>query len=245
MRRVLVLGATSTIARLLCQEFAREGDSLFLAGRDEEELRRQASDLQIRHGTEVRWGRLEAEDFASHEEFVVRATAEMSGLDGAVYAIGLLGDQPADSADPMQARRLADVNFTSAVTLLNAVAARLEPQRSGFILGLSSVAGERGRQSNYAYGAAKGGLSLFLQGLRNRLDSQGVRVYTIQLGVVDTAMTWGKSGLPLMAAPEPVARSVYRTLQKRSGIYYIPPVWRLVMTIIRWIPETIFKKLKL
>lgn len=245
MSRVMVLGATSAIARALCFELAQRGDVLYLAGRDEDELKRIAADLEIRFQQPVFQGRIDAADLQSHAEFVERAAEEMCGLDGVVFAIGMLGDQPADSADPEMARKLADVNFTSALTLLGAAANLLESRGKGFILGISSVAGDRGRQSNYVYGAAKGGLTIFLQGLRNRLHPLGVKVFTIKLGFVDTAMTYGKKGLFLVATPEQAARAMIKVLKKPANAYYIPAFWRPLMWIIRLVPERLFKRLKL
>lgn len=245
MRRVLVLGATSTITGRLCRELAAGGDALYLAGRDLAELERQASDLRIRYRTPVWTGRVEAEAFDDHPAFVDRAAEEMGGIDGVVFSIGLLGKQPEDSVEPAKARRLIDVNLTSAVTLLGAAAERLRERGDGFVLGLSSVAGDRGRQSNFVYGAAKGGFSIYLQGLRNRLDREGVKVYTVKLGVVDTAMTYGMEGLPLAADAETVARSVCRLLDKPAGVYYVPWFWRGIMAAIKLIPERLFKRLRL
>ncbi len=245
MRRILVLGATSTVARFLCRELARKGDKLFLAGRDGEELERLAADLRVRFGGQVWVGRIDALDFDEHGRFVEEAVAEMGGIDGVIYAIGSLGDQPHDSFDPGKARRLVDVNLTSAVTLLNPVAAILESHGSGFILGLSSVAGDRGRQSNFVYGAAKGALSLYLQGMRNRVDGKGVRVLTAKLGVVDTAMTYGLPRLMLPTQPEPVAQALAKVIDKPGGVYYVPSFWRWIMAAVRVIPERIFKRMNI
>jgi short-subunit dehydrogenase len=121
----------------------------------------------------------------------------------------------------------------------------METQGQGFIVGLSSVAGDRGRQSNYVYGAAKAGFSTYLQGLRNRLEGKGVRVYTLKLGFVDTALTYGMDGLFLVASPEQIAASTLKILGKSSGIYYLPGFWRWIMLFIRMIPERVFKKLSL
>ena len=202
-------------------------------------------DLEIRHDAVVKTACFEATDFDSHGAFIDGCVRSLEGLDGVVFAVGLLGEQPEASRNAGQARHLVDVNLTSAVSLLAPVADFLEAQGHGFIIGLSSVAGERGRQSNYVYGAAKGGLSLFLQGLRNRLDRKRVRVYTIKLGFVDTGMTFGLKGLFLVAAPERIDRAVADCLRRRAGAYYLPGFWRWIMTIIRLIPEPIFKKMEL
>lgn len=245
MRRVLLLGATSAISRALAHELCSGGDSLFLAGRDPEELERLAADLTLRHEVPVKTGVLEATDFDSHARFLTQVVSDLKGLDGIVCALGSLGNQPEDSWDSARARTLVDVNLTSAVSLLSLGVEAIRARGNGFVVGLSSVAGDRGRQSNYVYGAAKGGFSLFLDGLRNRLEREGIRVYTVKLGFVDTAMTWGKKGLFLVASPQKVARSLNRMLKRPSGIYYIPSFWRPLMLVIRLIPDRIFKRLSM
>ena len=242
---MLILGATSSIARAIASEFARDGANLFLGGRDLAELENMAADLEIRYGIRAHYGRMDAEDFAAHEEFLQNAIGTLGEVQGVVFAIGYLGEQPRESTDPAAARKIININLSAAISLLAPLANILEEQGDGFIMGLSSVAGERGRQSNYVYGAAKGGLSLYLDGLRNRLESQGVKVITLKLGFVDTEMTYGQSGLFLVASPAQVAKSAWRTLQKPSGIYYVPRFWRIIMLVIRMIPESVFKRLKL
>ncbi len=245
MRRVLVLGATSSIARAIADRLCACGDSVFLAARSSAELERIARDLFIRHEKSVGTAAFEATDFEGHRDLVGRAREEMGGLDGEVCALGMLGEQPEDSWDAASARTLLDVNLTAAVSLISLAVDVMTPGPTAFIVGLSSVAGERGRQSNYVYGAAKGGFSIFLDGLRNRLEKKGVRVYTAKLGFVDTAMTYGKEGLFLVARPEQIARNLVRMLGRSSGTYYLPPFWRWIMLVIRLIPEPIFKRLAL
>ncbi len=245
MKKVLILGATSSIAKAIAEDLAGQGTGLFLAGRDSFELERMAADLRIRYGIQTYFGQVDAEDFVNHASFIKKVIGTLGGIDGVVFAIGHLGEQPQDSHDGETARRIVAINFTSAVTLLAPVANVLEGQKHGFILGLSSVAGDRARQSNYVYGAAKGGLSLYLQGLRNRLDRHGVQVITLKLGFVDTPMTYGKKGLFWVASPERVGMLACRTLQKPAGVYYIPRFWRIIMLIIRLVPERVFKKLSL
>jgi decaprenylphospho-beta-D-erythro-pentofuranosid-2-ulose 2-reductase len=245
MARILILGATSAISRSMARLMATQGHSLFLASRDEEELSRLACDLFVRHGVRVYSGIVDAEDFGSHQAFVSRVNAVLGPIDGVVCAAGHLGNQPEDSHDGDAARRIADINFTGLVSLLAPIANQMEGRKSGFILGISSVAGDRGRQSNFVYGAAKGAFSLYLQGLRNRLQAAGVRVVTIKLGFVDTAMTYGKPGLFLVAPPEKVARRLCRLCERAGGVYYVPRFWRLVMFVVRALPEALFKRLKL
>lgn len=245
MKRVAVLGATSAMARALCREFAGRGDRLFLAARSREDLEAQASDLRLRYGVEVETGLLQAEDRESHAPLIEEAIASLGGLDGVVLALGALGRQPQDSRRAAPAARLVDVNLTAPVSLLTIAAERLEEQRSGFIVAFGSVAGDRGRQSNYAYGAAKAGLDVFMQGLRHRLEPMGIRVLTIKPGFVDTEMTWGLPGLFLVASPHRVARTIAKTLEKRAGVLYVPGFWRYIMMIIRHIPSAIFHRSRL
>ena len=245
MKQVLILGATSSIARAIASELAREGVSLFLGGRDLAELEHMAADLNIRYGIRAHYGSVDAEDFAAHEDFLENAIRTLGGIDGVVFAIGYLGEQPKESADPVTALKIMNINLSAAISLLAPIANIFEKQGHGLIMGLSSVAGDRARPSNYVYGTAKGGLTLYLDGLRNRLDRQGVKVITLKLGFVDTEMTYGKRGLFLVASPEQVAKSACQTLQKPSGVYYLPRFWRMIMLVIRLIPDSVFKRLNL
>ena len=251
MARVLILGATSSIARAVAEEFARHNYDLILAGRDREELEILASDLSIRSGAansavhvEVR--EIEVRNCAVHRAALDQCrdqTGEMPA--GVVLCIGYLGDQAAAQAEPAEAHRILETNFTGCVSLLDLIAADFESRRHGFICAISSVAGDRGRQSNYFYGAAKAGLSVYLEGLRNRLFRFGVSVITIKPGFVDTAMTFGKPGLFLVASPESVGKVVYQAVARGKDVVYIPWFWRPLMLVIRAIPESIFKRLRL
>ena len=245
-RTVLVLGAASAIARAVAGEFARRGYDLLLAGRDSAELDALAADLRLRHGVQAEGRPFDALAFDTHGAFV-EACREASGdsLAGAVLCFGYLGDQSAAEKDPAEARRVFDTNLLGAVSILGLLANHFEEKRGGFLCAISSVAGDRGRQSNYMYGAAKAGLTVFLQGLRNRLLPAGVRVITIKPGFVDTQMTFGMPGLFLVASPEAVARGIVRAILKGKDQVYLPRFWRLVMLVIRLIPEKIFKRLRL
>jgi short-subunit dehydrogenase len=162
-----------------------------------------------------------------------------------VLAIGYLGDQRRAETDPAEARRILDTNLTGCVSLLTVVAAHLATSGGGFVCALSSVAGDRGRQSNYVYGAAKAGLTTYLGGLRNRYARDGVRVLTVKAGVVDTRMSAGMPGAGLAASPERVARSVVRAITGGREVVYVPWFWRGIMLVIRAIPERVFKRLRL
>lgn len=243
-RGVLILGATSAIARATAAAFAIRGYSLYLASRDQDELARIAADLRLRYNVAVRYGPFDAEATDTHEVFFNSVVAAIPELSGVVLAFGYLGDQQAARDFKIGARVIAS-NFTGAASILSHCADYFEPLQRGFIIGISSVAGDRGRQSNYVYGAAKGALSLFLQGLRNRLYPSGVRVITVKPGFVDTAMTYGLPGLFLVASPQAVGERIARTPDKSADVVYLPWFWRYIMLIIKHIPEPIFKRLKL
>ncbi len=242
---VLVLGATSAIARGAAAALARRGYPLYLAGRDPEELERLAADLRIRYQVPVEYGVFEASDYESHAPFLAQVVETMDRVEGVLWAVGYLGDSTAARTQFEEAKHILTANLTGAVSILSVCANYLEQQGSGFIIGLSSVAGDRGRQSNYFYGAAKGGLAIFLQGLRNRLFPAGVRVMTVKPGFVDTAMTFGLPGLFLVASPAKVGEQIAAALERSRDVIYIPWFWHYLMLIIRTIPEPIFKRLKL
>ncbi len=246
--QVLVVGATSGIAKALCHRLAQRGDRLLLAGRDAEELKRMAADLSVRYGTEVATEVFEATDLQSHPDFVRRCFERFEGnLTGAILCHGVLPDQKETETNVAVALRTVEINFTSYVSLLHLLALELEKKGLGYLAVISSVAGDRGRRSNYTYGATKGGLTVFLQGLRNRLYHHGVHVLTIQPGPVDTPMISGmfKPGSPLVASPERVARSIQHAIDRRSNVIYTPWFWRPMMTIICAMPEWLFKRLNL
>ena len=241
---ILILGATSAIARGTAAAFAARGDNVYLASRDEEELKRIAADLRVRYGVTVNFGLFDAAATATHPAFFQAVLKEVQELNGVVLAFGLLGDQQA-AREFSVAEKIITSNFTGAVSILSLCANYFEPLKRGFIIGISSVAGDRGRQSNYVYGAAKGALSIYLQGLRNRLFPSGVRVITIKPGFVDTAMTFGLPGLFLVASPQTIGKQIVRTLGKSADVVYLPGFWRFIMLIIKHLPEVIFKRMKM
>lgn len=246
MATVLILGATSAIARAVAGQLAAQGHDLLLIGRDQAELAAMAADLHLRHGVQTQACLMDALDFDRHAAVLDRALAALpSPLAGAVVAFGYLGDQARGQSDWQEARRILDTNFTACVSVCNHLANALATQRRGFLCVIGSVAGDRGRQSNYLYGAAKGGLAIYLQGLRNRLHGAGVRVITIKPGFVDTPMTYGRPGMFLVASPERVARDICRAIARGRDQAYVPWFWWGIMLIIRSIPERVFKRLHL
>lgn len=190
----------------------------------------------------------EALDFATHAAFFERCLARFDGeLDGFVLCHGYMTNQETTEQDWDEAQRTIDVNFTSTVSLLMLAANYFELRKKGYIVALSSVAGDRGRMSNYTYGAAKAGLSAYLQGLRNRLHRAGVQVLTVKPGLVDTPMTAGllDPQSPLVATPEKIARDINQAIHKRKDTLYSPWFWRFIMGLIRVLPERVSKRLKL
>jgi short-subunit dehydrogenase len=221
---------------------------VILAARDAHELRLAAADLRIRHGVGVAARHFDALDFDSHPAFFDDCAAHSpGGLAGVVLCHGYMAEQQEAQRDPALARRMIDTNFTSAVSVLEHAAAHFERRGRGFICAISSVAGDRGRQSNYLYGSSKGALTVYLQGLRNRMSRCGVPVTTVKPGFVDTGMTWGllEPGSPLVATRERVARDVYRAAARGKDVLYTPWFWRGIMAVITSIPERVFKRMKL
>ena len=241
-----MLGATSAIARALADEFAREGHPVVLAARDLEESKTIAADIRVRFDVAATPVLLEAERFEDHDAFLARCL-EAAGdrIDGVALCYGFMDEQAKAQTDFEIARRTLDVNLTSAVSLLERFAAHFEGQGSGFIAAISSVAGDRGRQSNYIYGASKAGLSAYLQGLRNRLYHRGIHVTTIKPGFVDTKMTFGLPGLFLVASPQQAAKAMHNAIVKKRNVAYVPWFWRYIMLIVRHVPEWQFKKMKM
>ncbi|MBA64077.1 MAG: short-chain dehydrogenase [Planctomycetaceae bacterium] len=243
---VVVVGATSDIARATALELARHYN-LILAGRDDTELGIISQDIATRRECHITTLKFEALSSENHAEFIEDCFTKAGKIAGTVVCHGFLPEQVQAQRDWDLARKTLDVNFTSCVSLLEPFMERLESQGHGFIAVISSVAGDRGRQSNYLYGAAKGGLSVYLQGLRNRGKHTGVHVMTVKPGFVATEMTVGlvdpKS--PLVAQPQQVAKDIVRGIKKQRNVIYSRWFWRYIMLIIRSIPERIFKRLRL
>lgn len=248
LKRVIIFGATSAIAEQSARRLVARGASVFCIGRDAAKLDAVVRDLRVRASSEQRIDGKAADllDTANHAHLLDAAEHFLGGMDGVLIAHGTLPDQKACEASFEQTRKEIDTNAISIISLLTLLANRFEQQHSGVIAVISSVAGDRGRQSNYVYGAAKGMVSIFLQGLRNRLSSSNVHVVTIKPGFVDTPMTAAldKSG-PLWAQPEQVAEGIVTAMIKGKGDVYLPWFWYWIMLIIRHIPEFIFKRMSL
>lgn len=244
---VVILGSTSSVMRAVAARFAAEGCNLVLAARDAEENARIAQDIHVRYGVGVAVMPLDALAFDDHGRFVSQCVETLGeGLEGVVLGIGHMTGQDEAARDVDAARMVIDVNYTAPVSLLNCFANHFEGRRKGFLAALSSVAGDRGRQSNYIYGSAKAGLNVYLQGLRNRLHPANVQVITLKPGFMDTKMTRGmKLPRALTASPEAAGRAIHRAIRRRRNTAYILWYWRPVMLVIRAVPECVFKRLKM
>jgi short-subunit dehydrogenase len=240
---VLILGATSPIAHALAAKYAARGHAIFLADLDESD--RIAADLRVRYGVRAKSGFFDATDFDAHPGFVAKVEQEVGPIDICVVAFGAMGEQSASEGDFAAAKTVIDINYTGAASASEAVVKSMLTRGSGSVVGICSVAGDRGRASNYFYGSAKGAFALYLQGLRNRLFTSGVHVLTVKLGFVDTGMTFGMdTGIPV-ASPDAVASAIVRAEARRQNVLYYPPFWMGIMGVIRAIPEEVFKRLSL
>jgi decaprenylphospho-beta-D-erythro-pentofuranosid-2-ulose 2-reductase len=240
---ILILGGASDIGLAIAHRFAKDGFDVQLAARRPEELERAKADMELRYRVAVSLHAFDATAFHAHAHF-------MAGLpklpDVAVSVVGLLGEQRENETDLEAAVRVMRANYEGPATILSVIGNLFEARGSGTIIGVSSVAGDRGRATNYVYGSAKAGFTAFLSGLRNRLAKKGVHVMTVKPGFVATRMTEGMKLPPaLTATPEAVADQIYAGFRKGRDVIYTKSVWRLVMTIITSIPEGIFKKLKI
>ena len=243
-KTLLLVGGTSDIGRAAAQSYAEAGWRVMLAARNPEEAERNRADIAARSGAEVSVHRFDVLDTGALAAF-------LDGLpalpDTVVCVVGELGDQAESEGDITRAAQVMRTNYEGPALLLGLVAERFLARGSGTIVGVSSVAGDRGRASNYVYGSAKAGFTAFLSGLRNRMAHAGLRVVTVKPGFVRTRMTAGMKLPPLLTAePAEVGRAILKAAERGGGdVVYVRPIWRIVMTVIGAIPERIFKRLKL
>jgi short-subunit dehydrogenase len=246
MHKILIVGATSAIAEATARIFAARGDALFLVARHADRLRAIAADLDLRGTSRVATATLDVADFSSHQAVIDAAERELGGLDIVLIAHGTLPDQGECEKSVDRLRREFDVNALATMSLLTLTANTFEQRRAGILAVISSVAGDRGRQSNYVYGAAKAAVSVFLCGLRQRLAKSDVAVLTIKPGFVDTPMTAAIANKgALWAKPDQIGAGIARAIDRRCDIVYLPWFWRPIMWVIRHIPLGVFKRIKL
>lgn len=240
---VLILGARSDIARAVAHRFAALGHSIQLAARGASGLDADKSDLELRYGVQVTVHEFDVLAYDTHAKFL-DGLPELPMI--AICAVGSMGDQAESEADIGIAVQVMRTNFEGPASVLANLANRFVLRGSGTLVGISSVAGARGRATNYIYGSAKAGFTAYLSGLRNRLTKHGVHVVTVLPGFVATQMTEGLN-LPvrLTAQPDEVALAIERAVTKKRNVIYVRPIWHLIMAIICTIPEPIFKRMKL
>jgi decaprenylphospho-beta-D-erythro-pentofuranosid-2-ulose 2-reductase len=243
--RVLIVGATSAIAGETAKEFAKEGAHLFLTGRNPERLTAIADDLRVRGAARVDTAALDVADIAGHRQVMEAAIATLGAIDVGLIAHGTLPNQERCQEQVQETIEALHVNFTATIALLTLLANQLESQRHGCLAVITSVAGSRGRRTNYVYGAAKGGVEIFLQGLRGRLFQSNVAVVTIKPGLVDTPMTGGLRKNLLFADAGRVGRAIHRAIARRKDVVYLPWFWRPIMLVLTSLPERMFKRLHL
>jgi short-subunit dehydrogenase len=241
----VILGATSGIAQETARCFAVEHAKLFLVARDPRKLAALAADLRIRGAESVETMQADLTDASAHARIIGNAFDMWNGLDAALMAHGTLPDQSATESDPGVLRQEIETNYVSAVSLLMQLSKEFEEQRAGVISVIGSVAGDRGRRSNYVYGSAKAGVSMFVAGLRVRLAVAGVRVVLIKPGWVSTPMTAHLKQNFLFATAEQAGRGVYNAMVSPQAVVYLPWYWKWIMAVIRLIPEPIFARLNL
>lgn len=245
MKNILILGATSAIARETARLWAASGDGLFLVGRNEEQLELDLRDLKVRGASQVEYAVSDLANQSQHAALLEQIFQSYPSIDVVLIAYGFLGDQKIAEDNFDAAEKILSVNFVSVCSLLNALVPYFKKQKRGSIAVISSVAGDRGRKSNYIYGSAKGALSIYLQGLRNQLYSEGISVLTIKPGFVDTPMTKDFEKGPLFVKPEVIARGIIKAVEKRRNVVYLPWFWRWIMLVIKSIPECLFKRLSI
>ncbi|HEU4472165.1 MAG TPA: SDR family oxidoreductase [Flavisolibacter sp.] len=243
MPTVLILGATSDIGFAIAKRFAEDKYDVQLAGRNPAQLAPMQSDIQIRYGVKCTTHAFDAMRPEDHAAFY---SSLLPRPDVSIYVIGYMNDNEKVIGDWSESLRTINSNYTGAVSILNIIAKDYAAKKAGTIVGISSVAGNRGRQSNYVYGSAKAGFTAYLSGLRNRMFHEGVHVMTVLPGFVYTKMTEHlKLPKPLTAKPEEVAEAIYRGVKGKKNIIYVKWFWRWIMKIITNIPESMFKKKKL
>ncbi len=243
MGTVLILGSTSDIAQAVARRFAKASYNLQLAARDPTQLEILASDLRIRYQVTVQIMAFDATQFDTHAEFY-RQLAPAPAV--VITVFGYLGDQAKGEKDWAEAHAILDTNYTGAVSILNVVAEDFAIKKAGTIVGVSSVAGDRGRGSNYLYGSAKAGFSAYLSGLRNRMHAYGVSVITMKPGFVATSMTEDLDLPPLLTAqPSATAEDLFQAVKSKKDVVYSKWFWRPIMIVITLLPERLFKRLKL
>jgi len=244
MNKILIIGATSAIAEATARRYAAQAAAFYLVGRRQPRLQAIAEDLRVRGAALAQFESLDLNALGQHAAMLDRAEQALGGLDLVLIAHGTLPDQQAIRDSVELSLQEFHTNALSVIALCTLLAPRLESRGGGALAVISSVAGDRGRASNTIYGSAKAAVSTYLSGLRQRLHGSGVLVLTIKPGLVDTPMTQSFKKGPLWAQPDDIARGIVRAVERRRSVVYLPSIWRLIMWVVRSIPEGIFVHLK-
>lgn len=243
MKQVLILGGASDIGFAIANAFARNDYGVILCGRNKETLERNVNDIRVKYLTEARHAYFDATDFDSHKLFWESFDKKPIVT---VCAFGYLGDHDKALNDTRETLDILHVNFTGAVSILTLIANHYAHTKSGTIIGVSSVAGDRGRQSNFIYGSAKAGFTVYMEGLRNYLFHENAHVMTVIPGFVATKMTEHLDlNKRITATPDEVADAVFKGFRKKKNVLYVKWFWRYIMLIIKLIPEGMFKKMRM
>ena len=245
MQNIIIIGATSAMAKEVAKLYATEKASFYLIARDTSKLDTIKQDLMVRGANTVHTSPFDASQYDSHPALIEQAFNTLGRVDVLLIAHGSLPNQEICQTDSMQAIKEINTNGVSVISLLTHAAIKMEQQKTGNITVITSVAGDRGRQTNYVYGAAKGLVSIFLQGLTQRLSKSGIHVLDIKPGFVDTPMTAKFDKTILWTKPEKIAQIIKKRIDKKNSISYTPVFWYLIMMIIKLIPKIIFNKIKL
>lgn len=245
MKKIAIFGAASAIAQETAKHFAQKGAELYLLDLSAGRLESVRKDIQARFNNTIHIKEFNANELSSHQQVFDSIISEMNGLDAVLIAWGTLPNQKEIEKDIPKLVSEFTTNGLSIISMASIAANYFESKNSGTLAVISSVAGDRGRQSNYVYGAAKGTISLFLQGLRNRFGKSDIKIITIKPGMVDTPMTADMPKSPLFASPKTIGKGIFEAMANGKEIAYLPGYWRLIMFIIKHIPEFIFKKLSL
>ena len=240
----LIVGASSSMARATARALAERGAGLILAGRDMDDLKASAADAVLRGARFAEAMHVDVREPDGFQAIHDRMGREEGSLNAAVF-VGTMPPQSDIDADPAMIEGVVTDSHTGPAQLLHGLVPLMEERGQGTVVGVASVAGDRGRIGNYVYGSAKAGFATYLSGLRNRLNRSGGHVVTVKPGFVDTGMTWGTPGMFLVASPDQVAKDILRAVDKKRNVIYTPFFWRYIMLIIGHVPEFIFKKLSI